>query len=148
MLVTTSNQIREIEYSSNPLEHTNIDSQNCICVPLPFLSSSLVIFLEKKPVDDKLNTFATILCKQLKIHGDVVVIMNQTKTIDVTKDIFEMILKIMTNVSSDGLKQLTSESYEHGIIDFTRNLAKNIKEINTNIPDDVLNSNTLNSTYK
>lgn len=146
-----NNDIREITFVHNPIENTCLTEKNSRCVQIDFLNRCLCVFLEYEPSINYLNKYPTLLCKKLKIHGSVIISMllkePYIENVDLDKNTFKKILSIITNASSSQidlpLERLKNENF-YFLLD---GAAKKFEyQINENIPPDVLDSVTMNST--
>lgn len=151
VLITPSDNIQEITYTSLPIENSPIRTENCRCVHIQFLTKVLCIFLEHEPIDDKINKFATIVCKKLKIHGNVVVSLldnyPSVEVVDITKNIFNKILCVQSNTSIASENTLSDEAIQTSFFSVLQKYAEKYgNSVCENIPPDVINGNTMNST--
>jgi len=151
VMVTPNNEMKEIEYFNNPIERTNMTEKNARCLHIEFLNRILCVFLEFEPTIDYYNQYATILCKRLKVHGNVVVSMMinypSHEIIDLTPEILKNILVVRSNTSSDNVAGLSNEVMENNFYDVLKKyIQKYDNKINDGIPNDVINNVTLNST--
>jgi hypothetical protein len=151
ILVSPSDEIREITYISLPIENSPLQMENCRCVQIQFLTKVLCIFIEHIPYDDKMNKLATLICKKMKIHGNVVISMfdnyPSVEVIDLTKDTFNKILCVQSNTSIASENKLTDEAIQTSFFSVLQKyVEKYDKKICENIPPDVFNGPTMNTT--
>lgn len=149
--ITHNGEITNNTYVNIPIDGTNLTTETCRCIQIEFLNKVLCVFIEKCPQYEKLNEKATILCKNLKIHGDVVVSCitsypcMEITDIDVTT--FDKILCVRSNISQKELTNISDEVIRNNFYDILEKYANKYNgEICNNIPDDVLYGRTLNST--
>ena len=151
VLISPSNEMKEVVYFNNPIENTNMTEQKSRCIHIEFLNRILCVFLEFEPSIDYYNYYATILCKRLKVHGVVVVSMMinypSQEIIDLTPEILKNILVVRSNTSTDNVAGLSNEVMEDNFFDVLKKYTEKYEHrINDGIPDDVKNNVTLNST--
>jgi hypothetical protein len=151
ILITPSNEITEMTYISNPIENTPINSENCRCVHIPFLTKILCVFIEHNPENNNLNTIATIICKKLRINGNVIISIldnyPNVEIIDLTKELFNKILCVQSNTSIASANNLTDEAIQTNFFSvLQRYVDKYNGEICENIPPDIMNGQNMNST--
>lgn len=156
VLIKTDNTIENVEYNEIPIENTHLTINNCRCVQFDFMSKVLCLFVqtfdnEHQNDDTQMNKYATILFKQLKIYGDVIVSMltkiPSTEICDLSPDIMKKILCVRSNMGTEKIDACSDKSTRENFYDLI-NLAsdaygQNICEI---IPDDIIKMPSLNST--
>lgn len=153
IMVSPSGEIRETCFIQNPIENTHFTEKNSRCIHIEFLDRIICVFLECIPLTDKYNKLATILCKQFRIHGDIIVglVMKYPaiEVIDIDMDMFNKILCIRSNTSTrdvDGFNGEPNKQNFYYVLDQYSQKFDNI--INENIPDDVFNVPSMNVTLR
>lgn len=153
ILITPDNHIQTLTFSRLPIENTTLTETNSRSIPIEFLGRNVVMFMEMTPTDDRFNLYATILGKKQRIHGDVVISMvsqyPMMETLHLSVDLFQKILVVMSHHDiSRTLKQ--DDNADPNSNNFYRFLEERFascdKHLNTTIPDDVMRSQTYNST--
>lgn len=150
VIVTPNDDVNEIIYTNLPIENSPLHEDNCRCIQVEFLNRIICIFLEHNPATDKFNKYATLICKRLKVHGNVVIsMMTQypfTELTDLTPEVFKKILCIRSNTSSSDVNGLSEKALQTNFYDvLEENMQKFHSEICETIPDDVINGQTMNS---
>jgi hypothetical protein len=153
VMITPNNSISTISFSRIPIENSPIIEANCRCVNIEFLGKTIVMFMELNPTDDNINTYATIIGKKQKIMGNVVIaLMSQVNTFEncnLDNELMHKILVVMSNHSISRELDLNDE-FDPNKLNFYRLLDERYKkcsgDICENIPSDVLNGYTYNST--
>jgi hypothetical protein len=156
VLIKTDNTIEHVEYYEIPIENTHLTIDNCKCVQIDFMNKVLCLFVqtfnnEYQNDDAQLNGYATILFKQLKIYGDVVVSMltkiPSTEICDISSDVMKKILCVRSNMVNEKIDAYSDKSTKENFYDLINLVSdayeQNICEI---IPDDIMKMPTLNST--
>jgi hypothetical protein len=151
VIITPSNEIKETTYFLNPIENTEMTENNCRCMHIEFLNRIICVFLELRPSNDKFNKYGTLLCKRLKVHGNIIVSLMinypAQEIIDITPELFKKILVVRSNTSTDDVSGLSNEVLETTFYDVLKKYNDKFKyQINETIPDDVINNVSLNST--
>lgn len=143
--ITPDGTFTNVCYHKNPIESTSIIESNCRCVQIDFLGKTLCVFLEIVPTDVHINRYATILCKKLRIHGDVIVSMISTfPSIEITNIDEKMVRDIIIIRSNNGENMtIPDDPHENFYNTIRTNLRRN-DIINENIPDDVMDGLSMN----
>lgn len=153
IMITPNNTISTIPFSRLPIENSIITETNCRSIPIEFLGRNIVMFMEMQPTDDRLNLYATIIGKKQRVHGDVVITMisqyPMMETLSLNEDLFRKILLVMSNHQLS--RKLTGiDNADQNSSNFYHFLEGRFKQcnpnINTIVPDDVLRTQTYNST--
>lgn len=151
IVITPNNEITETQYIKVPTENTHLMENSSRCYQVDFLNKIFCVFIEYSPEDNRFNKYATILCRRLKVHGDVVVAMltklPSTEVVDIRPDTFKKILCARSNMTTADSDKLAEEAIRNN---FYSVLEKAYGKFNGTIieglPDDILNGQTLNST--
>lgn len=151
IILSPDGSIKETLYNTNPLENTHLKMENCRCFQVEFFNKVLCVFIEQEPFNKSTNKYATILCKRLRIHGDVVIgILTKypaTEIMDIDQNLFKKILCVRSNTSSKDVEGFSEEVLKGNFYSVLEKcVSKYGNSINDNIPDDVLNGQTMNST--
>jgi hypothetical protein len=151
VMISPDGSIKKITFNRLPIEGTHLTENNSRCVQIDFLNKVLCVFLEYVPSDHRVNKIATILCKKMRIHGDVVIGMltkyPSVEVIDVEPDTLKKILCIRSNLSSKNSEELSEEAMKSNFFSVLEKYAKQFDNVvNEIIPDDVLNGPSMNST--
>ena len=149
--ILPNNDMTEYEYISNPIENTGFVEKNCKCIQIEFLNKIICVFIEYEPQINTPNKFATLLCKNLRVHGKVLVsiISNypnvEPQDIDITT--LKQVLCVRSHMSADTLKNLSENAIRQNFFYILNALAKKYDGcIDETIPGDVMNtSQTLNA---
>lgn len=149
--LSPNGSIKESLYNMNPIENTSLKEENCRCFQVEFFNKVLCVFIEPVPSIGGINKYATILCKKLRIHGDVVIgILTKypaTEIIDIDQDLFKKILCARSNTSSKDVEGFSEEVLKGNFYNVLEKcVCKYGNTINDNIPDDVMNGQSMNST--
>jgi hypothetical protein len=148
VIIKPDNSIIKHKYIINPLINSTLTNKICPYDKITFLNGELQLYFEAIPSNDNLNSYATIIEKKLKIHGDVIITFNryyegEIYYIDINEDLFKKIMLIMSNSNKSICGIEEDDRYFYNVLN--KKLI-NLAEINMNIPDDILNKPTLNST--
>jgi hypothetical protein len=146
LVVSPDDNIVCTSFSENPIDNTPLKFDNCRCIQIEIFDKMLCVFVENVPERKQLNRKATILCKNRKICGDVVVaLLNcspSVEVIDIDKNTFEKILCVRSNTSTTFIP--TEQ------VNFYQSLNKYVEKYHNitidTIPDDVMYGQTLNTT--
>ena len=148
-----SGEIIETNYTTNPIENTQLKSDNCRCYQIEFLNKILCVFMEMSPMENSINKYATLLCRKMKVAGDVVIsILTKYPTLeimDIDSELIKKILCVRSNVSSSELDKISEDVIRGNFYNILEQYASKYNNaINENIPDDVLGGQTMNSTLQ
>lgn len=149
--VSPSGSVTESLYNVNPIENTSFKEDNCRCFQVEFFNKVLCVFMERIPSNGSINKYATILCKKLRIHGDVVIgILTKypaTEIMDIDQDLFRKILCVRSNTSSKDVEGFSEEVLKGNFYNVLEKYVCQFNNIiNENVPDDVMNGQSMNST--
>jgi hypothetical protein len=153
ILITPDNHIQTLTFARLPIENTTLTETNSRSVPIEFLGRNIVMFMEMIPTDDRFNLYATILGKKQRVHGDVVISMvsqhPMMETLSLGEELFQKILVVMSH--HDLCRTLKyDDNADPNTNNFYRFLEERYsscdKQINTTVPDDVMRSQSYNST--
>jgi hypothetical protein len=150
--VSPNGSIVESLYNMNPIENTHLKEENCRCYHIDFFNKVLCVFIEKVPSKGSINEHATIICKKLKVYGDVVIgILTKypaREIMDIDKNLFGKILCVRSNTSSkdaDGFSEEVLQGNFYSVLE--KYVRKYENSVNESIPDDVMNGPSMNSTF-
>lgn len=149
-IIMTPNSIEETKYIKFPIENTKLTDLSCRCIQIDFLGKILCVFIETNPVKT-LNKNATILCRSRRVNGTIIVSMltkiPSLETANLDIETFNDILCIKSNTSNDELTKMTEYALQNNFYQVVKLMTnKSGCSINDMIPDDVLNSLSLNET--
>lgn len=149
VLIFPNGDMQEQDFTSTPLDNTSFDENNCRCIHVEFLNKILCMFIQQQPSIDIINPYATIIGKKNKIHGAVIItLLAQPPSIEVLDLTVVLMKKILCALSDYNIsRDLTNkDTCENFYVNLERRVQKMDNNINTTIPDDVLNSPPMNST--
>lgn len=149
VLISSDDIIQDIEFTQYPFENTHLTNENSRCIPIDFMTKQVCMFMELHPEQERLNKMATIMAKKMKIHGDVIVSMltSSTEIMDIDKILFCKMLIARSNVPNSVLNEVSEDVRQNNFYDILERLLNKFgKELNENIPEDVLISQSYNST--
>lgn len=148
--IDTEGNKKKIIYHENPIENSGWKDESCVCVHVEFLNKFLCVFMERKPLDHKINKLATILCKKMGIYGNVVVSMLNSypsvECTDLDEGTLNKIMCVLTHTSTMDLSGIVDQLVHNNFNDILDRLSRKYdNQIDDNIPDDVLNGQSYNS---
>jgi hypothetical protein len=139
VIIKSNGNILANEYTRYPYENTELTDTNCGCYHVPFMGRTMCVFIPYNPNTDQMNVYATLLCKQRRINGDVVVSLLRQyphiESCDVDPDTFRLILAIKDHCDPMCLSEdeLHNNFYQM-VIDASKKYGSDICE---NIPPDI-----------
>lgn len=149
VMITVDDDYRDVTYTENPVENTEIKIDNCMCYPVDFIDKTICVFIEKNPTKLKFNKLATLLCKRLRVVGDVVISMMTTfpsnEINDLHVDDLKKIICVKSNISVNP-SEMIDNPLNVNFYKILNTLFEKYPELRDNIPDDVINGPTMNST--
>lgn len=142
---TRIEQCQELTYVNHPMDGSNLVNARCVVSEL--FNKNLIIFMEKEPEDDRMNPIATIIGKNRRIHGRVVLTMTDRDAYRNTNSISLELFKKMMYILCDHSISRILDIDENDNTNFEELLdkLKKTEEINLTIPDDIMNSATYNA---
>lgn len=153
VMITPDNSLSTLNFSRIPIENSPIMEDNCRCVHIEFLGKTVVMFIELKPKDNRINTYATIIGKKQKIMGTVVIaLISQISTVETCNLNDELLHKILIVMSNHSISRELDmkDNFDPNKYNFYKILDERYKKcscnICENIPPDVLGGYTYNST--
>ena len=139
------------KFNDRILDNSGIDPNNSVILEYLVFDYVIKIFVNLYPEKYELNRIATRIHKDYQIYGDVLFLIvkqyddNITDVLNITIQDFKKVLIFLTNHNNKDIPQ--SKKDEEGFLYNIKqmNIKYNYSEINTNIPEDVLESSVLNA---
>jgi hypothetical protein len=159
IIICPDNSLIKHKYINNPIKNSLLKNKNCPFSNYTFLNGSIDLYFETNPENNELNTYATIIKNKLeinksipplKINGYVIITFKryyegEIYRINIDEKLFKNMLLIITNTNEHICGINENDIYFYQVINKRISNIKN-KEIIINIPDDILNMPSLNST--
>jgi hypothetical protein len=151
ILLQPDGKMYEKVYTNNPIDiDPSFNENNCRCIHIEVLNKVLCMFIQCQPTIDSINEYATILGKKNRINGSVIIsLLSQTPSVEIMDLTESLMMKILCAMSNHNISrtETNDDTSQNFYVNLERRVLKMDNKINSQIPDDVLSSHPLNSTF-